>query len=367
MKCHNCGKELTDGGFCIYCGFPREEKKRASSGKLYYAAAALVACFSIIAAFLIIRIGNSANSTSLTSMDDGELYAAESAYELNDEELKKGVSDLLLKIGGKTELNSIDVEYAINTDDDLKELCNDLRIEYNRYDYSTTILEKENNTCLVLLVGNSKEGADQHTVSHLFSVDYSEGKFRIAPTDEDLYEQYKTGVVVKAWECIRAQFSTPELLWYAEEAFENDDFQWCYSAEEESDKEEMLNQYFLYYDDEEFTITDGRITVEPILIYSPASSDNNYVLLYIGNGDKIHHNCGIDLNCENDRLTIEYKFGNLDDANKSGKDFFADDILPEACKFAVIGKSKDEWPLPDSWKDGPLEISVELATNEGSD
>ncbi|MBQ1729600.1 MAG: hypothetical protein II036_04545, partial [Oscillospiraceae bacterium] len=65
-----------------------------------------------------------------------------------------------------------------------------------------------------------------------------------------------------------------------------------------------------------------------------------------------------------DGLKIKYKFfhgqGTAD--NKSGKNI-------KSCKrvITVLEYSKAEWPLPDSWKDGPLEISVVDATNESAD
>ena len=403
MKCHNCGKELTDGGFCIYCGFPREEKNRASSGKLYYAVAALVACFSIIAAFLIIRIGHNASSKLLEPIDNGELVAAQSddysehaaseeptVPEEREAEAESREDKDTEKPDQDSKLNDYDIiqktnelfgyladsktwedasKYVLDSDYSLRTEWESLRKEKGHFEYyEPVILANVLNEYLLYVVGYKTDGgAGKEYSTHILHVVATEnGELLLAQQSGESYENlkdiFKQDADNKAREQILAYFKFTEnysFLSCAEPAIYNDaNFKWLPQNATQGFDSEIGNMYYVFSSE---ISESGIISVKPICVFYSEFNGMDFVLLFIENGTESPYDISLkDSYNEESKWIIPYKTTQPKDFDSNNN---PDLINEHECKFRVCAIPS----RTDTASHEYYEISVVDATNESSD
>lgn len=380
MKCHNCGKELTDGGFCIYCGFPREEKKRASSGKLYYAAAAAVAIFTVAAAALVLLLSRAPSGKTADGAETNK-YGESPSYEiaetaearadsstLTDEEIIQGIKGLINYMQ-KNSYEDGKSDYVLKDDESSRELWEDLLREAGHYiDVDPVILARENDEYYVFVSWNTTEEYEPYTYTHLFCTVYSDGRFLLAPRNEDLINQFSSEANDAALQKVRIFYdrayrdssglsSENDNVTNIEKAASSGDYVWCYTNRIYDFDPDIVNKYLLYVNG---TYSKEGIIFNPVCCYFSDSSKKVYVLLSIQNCDEININYTVRLQNKDGHLTLLYSYYDYTDSNQPT-------VLSGNNEFHVVSLSLGDNSMPDSWKDGPLEISVVDATNESSD
>ena len=394
MKCRNCGEELSGAEYCIYCGFPCEKEKSASSGKRVKAVMVTAGCFMLAAIlFLLLTVfvtGKASRSPSGGHPDTGESENADetvasteisneeenaSASELTDLEIVHGVFAQIMYIRNFTQIGQIDSRYAVDADPSLIYDCDRFRKDKgSSTEPDVYLLAREQDKFLLLTIMYwTTEYDEVFATEDYLSIVYKDGQYLLAPWDQDfkeLREKFESEAEKKALEIIRScrdeQYEPqPEFLAHTEEAFDERNFQWIYQSD--GFNTPTYNRYLLY--------SIGRVTydgilVHPICYYSSwvGSGTKYYMLIFVWNGTDQERTFNMRVSRNNGKLRLEYNStdGNNKAKTESGKyNIMGLPVEHETAEFIVLEATEDLNGLG-LWNDEPMQIYVTDTSEEPS-